>query len=77
MKQILIVKLIFFFFFFSDIDECVVNQGGCAHNCTNKAGSFECSCRDGWKLNADGKSCDGKTIYLLFMCFMMGEKIKF
>ena len=37
-----------------DIDECAVNNGGCAHNCTNTAGSYHCSCLEGYYLY-DGK----------------------
>ena len=27
-----------------DINECLINNGGCSHSCTNTAGSFQCSC---------------------------------
>ncbi|XP_078703222.1 uncharacterized protein LOC144928558 isoform X2 [Branchiostoma floridae x Branchiostoma belcheri] len=42
----------------SDVDECASNNGGCAHTCTNSVGSFSCSCRAGYVLNADGLACD-------------------
>ncbi|CAL4070620.1 unnamed protein product [Meganyctiphanes norvegica] len=40
-----------------DIDECQQNNGDCDHNCHNIQGSYHCSCRDGFKLNLDGKTC--------------------
>ena len=46
-----------------DINECLVDNGGCAEMCTNVLGSFRCSCRTGYRLNVDGKSCDGTLCY--------------
>ena len=45
----------------SDIDECG-NQTTheCEHICNNINGSYVCSCEDGYDLNLDGFSCDGK-----------------
>ena len=50
-------------FFSADIDECLVNNGGCAHFCTNTIGSFECSCYQGHQLAEDGFTCFG-----MYMC---------
>ena len=45
----------------SDIDECSVNNGGCAEVCTNTEGSHQCECLiPGFKLKADKKTCTGK-----------------
>ena len=30
----------------TDIDECLTNNGGCFHNCTNTAVRYCCSCPD-------------------------------
>ena len=46
----------------SDINECNRSNGGCGHNCTNTEGSFECTCRDGYLLDGDGKSCSGTRV---------------
>ena len=46
----------------SDIDECVLNTDGCAHNCTNTIGSYTCSCRMGFSLAANRHSCEGIII---------------
>lgn len=45
-----------------DTNECNTNNAGCAQTCTNKPGTFECSCQSGYTLNGDGKSCDGKNM---------------
>ncbi|XP_019614687.1 PREDICTED: uncharacterized protein LOC109462574 [Branchiostoma belcheri] len=42
----------------TDINECETNNGGCEQICTNTIGSFECSCRDGFLLAADGLTCN-------------------
>ena len=48
----------------ADINECSSNNGGCAHTCTNSPGSFQCSCRTGYTLAGNGRSCNGKTAVL-------------
>ncbi|CAJ0928312.1 unnamed protein product [Ranitomeya imitator] len=40
-----------------DVDECQSNSGGCDHFCKNTVGSFDCSCKAGYKLLTDEKSC--------------------
>ena len=52
--------------FLLDIDECSVNKGGCQHNCINTPGSFVCTCDDGYYLDANKKSCQGKDASTLF-----------
>ena len=42
---------------FSDINECDSNV--CTHSCTDTDGSYFCSCFNGFKLNADKKTCTG------------------
>lgn len=44
----------------ADTNECLVNNGGCEHNCTNTLGSYICSCNDGFDLEAD--------MYCIGMC---------
>ena len=34
----------------------------CAHVCLNTAGSYTCSCNNGYRLNSDGISCNGKDL---------------
>ncbi|XP_053387247.1 uncharacterized protein LOC123541978 [Mercenaria mercenaria] len=41
-----------------DIDECEVNNGGCDQNCTNTDGSFECTCKSGYRVDSrDSSAC--------------------
>ena len=42
----------------ADIDECLEDNGGCQHHCVNTEGSFQCQCRDGFKVDlADESQC--------------------
>ncbi|XP_035667071.1 integrin beta-like protein C isoform X2 [Branchiostoma floridae] len=42
-----------------DVDECLVNNGGCSHDCVNTDGSYHCMCPVGRLLNPlDNKQCD-------------------
>ena len=42
----------------TDVDECVVDNGGCEHGCVNTIGSRLCTCHHGYALNSDGVSCE-------------------
>jgi len=53
---------------YSDVDECRVNNGGCEHDCFNTIGSFECRCRNGYFLAANGKNCIGRNYVCLSVC---------
>ncbi|XP_071494914.1 sushi, von Willebrand factor type A, EGF and pentraxin domain-containing protein 1-like [Diadema antillarum] len=55
----------------SYMDECLADNGGCEHSCKNTAGSFQCSCREGYALQDDGKTCiEGSSMgfWLRFVC---------
>ena len=49
--------------FILDINECSNNSGGCSHNCINKIGGFDCTCYNGYKLDSDSRSCNGKNLF--------------
>uniref|UniRef100_A0A914SFM9 EGF-like domain-containing protein n=1 Tax=Parascaris equorum TaxID=6256 RepID=A0A914SFM9_PAREQ len=52
----------------SDMNECGVDNGGCEQLCENTPGSFQCSCKPGYILTYDGKTCEGElTSYLFFL----------
>ena len=58
------------FIIISDVDECKPTassqgNGGCEQICNNTVGSFYCSCKPGYYLNPDGKTCTGKFICLI------------
>ena len=44
-------------FLSTDINECVTDNGGCSHECTNTAGSYQCGCGSGYELDDSGRSC--------------------
>lgn len=44
----------------SDINECEMGNGGCAHGCRNNDGSFECYCDEGYSLDRNGITCRGR-----------------
>ena len=43
-----------------DIDECSRGSHSCQHNCRNFPGSYFCSCKRGFRLTNDLKTCVGK-----------------
>ena len=43
------------------MNECLIDNGGCADRCLNTAGSFDCVCENGYQTNAEGRSCDGTS----------------
>ena len=43
-----------------DINECRANNGGCSQLCENIAGSYRCSCYDGYVINAQTHECNGE-----------------
>lgn len=42
------------------IDSCAEGNGGCEHDCLHTSEGAVCSCRSGYTLQADGKSCEGQ-----------------
>ena len=48
--------------FNSDINECVEGLDGCDQVCTNTAGSYFCTCMDGYELESDNRTCTGTYI---------------
>ena len=50
---------------FIDVNECALNNGGCSQECTNTVGGSICSCKPGYSLNDDNRTCAGKYINYL------------
>ena len=42
-----------------DIDECTAGTDMCAHNCLNTLGSYTCTCRQGYSLSLNNRTCNG------------------
>ena len=53
------------FTLFTDVDECATANGGCDGQCSNRPGSFICSCPVGFRLASNGKKCIGTDIFFL------------
>ena len=54
-------------FLYPDIDECALSMHNCAEsaNCTNTAGNFYCTCKEGYF--GDGYYCAGIIIIVLLL----------
>ena len=61
----IIIILLFVFVFFvinsTDYNECLVDNGSCEQICTNEIPGYNCSCRDGFTLNVNQTTCDGRN----------------
>ena len=56
----------------ADVDECSEGISACSQRCQNIAGGYACSCFDGYSLDEDGRACNGKTwweIYIVMVYF--------
>ena len=67
-------------FTYVDIDECLVDIGGCEFSCTNLEGinnttglGYQCGCDNGYKLTADNHDCYGihVVIYTYTVCLKL------
>lgn len=46
----------------SDVTSCALRNGGCDHFCSlGSDGHVQCSCKAGWELSSDQRSCVGKA----------------
>jgi hypothetical protein len=48
-----------------DFDECDGGNNGCSQICVNTPGSFVCDCNQGYRLEIDQKTCNGKSNHLI------------
>ena len=46
-----------------DVNECLVNNGGCSQFCHNFIGGYHCSCKIGYTLHKDKKQCIGRSLF--------------
>ena len=53
-----------------DIDECSGSHG-CEQECVNSPGSFICSCRHGYSLDGDGRTCNLTGEFDLSRCWIV------
>lgn len=56
-----------------DIDECKSHNGHCLHYCHDTKTGFYCSCKTGYELTDDKKSCQGKSLGTSYSSRMQKE----
>lgn len=42
---------------FLDIDECLLDNGGCQEECVNSEGAYHCMCENGFLIDSEDKKC--------------------
>ena len=45
--------------YFLDINECLIDNGGCSYTCTNTLGSYTCDCSTGYSFDPIEMNCTG------------------
>ena len=50
--------------FHLDTNECMKDNGGCEHNCTNEVGSFVCGCDTGYSIDDNGFNCTSEYSFM-------------
>lgn len=49
-----------------DVNECLINNGGCSQVCVDLPHTFRCACKPGYKL-IDNSTCDGQCHFCQFV----------
>ena len=47
---------------YTDVDECLDNNGNCSHDCVNTNGSYHCECPVGYILQSNKRNCEGESM---------------
>ncbi|VDL64411.1 unnamed protein product, partial [Nippostrongylus brasiliensis] len=58
-----------------DINECLVNNGGCSQICRNEEGGRHCECFGGYVLGKDERTCMGKFIPLSYLVYCIDDVV--
>ena len=61
----------------SDLNECSTGNGGCLQLCINSIGSYRCSCRPGFVLNSDNRTCSGMHLIQHVLIIWMDNYVIF
>ena len=59
-------------YYFIDIDECASEADNmCNHICYDTPGSYLCYCNIGCMLNSNGYTCDGTSLYIIDIVYII------
>ena len=57
--------------YYTDINECLIDKGGCEFSCTNLEGinsttglGYQCGCDNGYQLAPNNHDCNGTYVYV-------------
>ena len=64
------IQLMCTYMLYVDINECLVDNGGCEFSCTNLEGinnatglGYQCGCDNGYQLTPNNHDCEGMCVY--------------
>ena len=66
--------------YLADVNECI-GAHDCQQDCQNTEGSYECSCREGFTIATDGRSCTGAYTSMIiahehdYNCFLTSANV--
>lgn len=62
--------------FFSDLNECINNATSPCHQyCANTVGSYQCSCKFGYTLTTDGRTCSEALMHTYILEWVCRSEI--
>ncbi len=50
------------------LNECLTDQNNCGQNCLDQLTGFTCSCRDGYELDSNNRTCTGMWCDVVYGC---------
>ena len=48
----------------SEKNECLESNGNCTHVCVDEVGGYRCYCLPGYRLNSNGRTCEGERKFI-------------
>ena len=57
-----------YIYYLQDVNECILENGGCAENCVNTIGSYRCQCsKHGYQMVPGKTYCEGLSFSFIFV----------